>query len=516
MIKYFVLYVIYGLLPFVIIAQPATFGKILNLEGSYQGVGSYMLLENENVLMHSGHFCRDGTETIDCIGISEIDFNGNLQSTTYITNQNFLFGSIGLLEEDTLLLLTRDDVNTSHNITIANFDLNAKTFQAEKLSIDNNKRYLSEGIQQLNNSYIIHGHYDDLTSGGRIKGFVKRFNQDFSEEISSWTFGQNEILSIGDLRVSNNQDLVFSFSERKVGAGGPEHPVKIIKIDSIGQVLKEYKLEKGDARTGTLINIELDNQDDVYFNYDDVPFHKITKLNANLDSVLWDIRLPTEYYPLDLGYTVSELMIAQNGDLVVTGSVNYIHEEITRVNSTFVTRIDSANGNIKWLKIFTHEVTEPNLFGLSYADSYVHDVIELPNGNLLGVGQLTQATIELNGILQEIFLYSISADGCIDGFDCNKDVYVLNAGESVDIFTNTQDLLPLDGISIYPNPVQDNLYLESTEQGWHYQILNLQGQQMLQGEYQNNIEVDQLPSGIYFLQLSRENELYKAIKFVKE
>ena len=516
MIKYFLLYVMSGLLPLVLIAQPATFGKILNLEGSYQGVGSYVLLDNETVHIYSGHFCKNGTETIDCIGISQIDFNGNLLNTAYITNQNFLFGSIGLLEKDTLLLLTRDDISSLNNITIADFELNTNTFQTEKLSIDNNKRYLPEGIQKLNNSYIVHGHYDDLTPGVRIKGFVKRFNQNFSEEISSWTFGENEFLNVNDLRITSNEGMVFSFYEENVGPGGPEHPVKIIMIDTIGQIIKEYKLENGSAAVNTRINIELDNQDDLYFNYDAAFFHKITKLNAKLDSVIWDIRLPTDYYPLDLGYTVSELMIAQNGDLVVTGSVDYIHEEITRVNSTFVTRIDSANGNIKWLKIFTHEITEPNLFGLSYADSYIHDVIELPNGNLLGVGQLTQATIELNGILQEIFLYSISADGCIEGFDCNKDVYVLNAGESVDIFTNTQDLLPLDEISIYPNPVQDKLYLEATEQNWHYQILNLQGQLILQGQYENNIEVAQLPSGIYFLQLSREDEMYKAIKFVKE
>ena len=79
-----------------------------------------------------------------------------------------------------------------------------------------------------------------------------------------------------------------------------------------------------------------------------------------------------------------------------------------------------------------------------------------------------------------------------------------------------KDLRALDDLDIYPNPVQDNLYLETTEQNWDYQILNLQGQEMMQGEYQDYIGVEGLPSGIYFLQLQQENDLYQAIKFVKE
>jgi len=83
------------------------------------------------------------------------------------------------------------------------------------------------------------------------------------------------------------------------------------------------------------------------------------------------------------------------------------------------------------------------------------------------------------------------------------------------ITTSTIDLLE-SKVNIYPNPVQDKLYLETTEQNWNYQILNLQGQQMMSGVYQNDINVEQLPSGIYFLQLQLGDELYQAIKFVKE
>ena len=92
-------------------------------------------------------------------------------------------------------------------------------------------------------------------------------------------------------------------------------------------------------------------------------------------------------------------------------------------------------------------------------------------------------------------------------------IFLTDFGSLLSVSVNDIREVPF---GLYPNPVQDILYLETSEQNWSYQILNLQGQQIMQGQYQDNIGVSQLPSGIYFLQLSRENELYKAIKFVKE
>jgi len=81
--------------------------------------------------------------------------------------------------------------------------------------------------------------------------------------------------------------------------------------------------------------------------------------------------------------------------------------------------------------------------------------------------------------------------------------------------TSTKQIFGDPDFHIYPNPVEDKLYLEKTDPNWEYKIINLQGQAILQGKYQDFIEVSQLHSGIYFLQLSNNAELYKAVKFVK-
>ena len=104
--------------------------------------------------------------------------------------------------------------------------------------------------------------------------------------------------------------------------------------------------------------------------------------------------------------------------------------------------------------------------------------------------------------------------------DSSTRVYLYSCLLSSTSFTgeiniSTKDLKKLR-LTIHPNPTQDKLYLDTQDQNWQYKIYNLQGQQMMQGGYTDFVDVLDLTSGIYFLQLQKENELFQAIKFVKE
>jgi|GEM_PF-4615895 len=92
-------------------------------------------------------------------------------------------------------------------------------------------------------------------------------------------------------------------------------------------------------------------------------------------------------------------------------------------------------------------------------------------------------------------------------------IYLTDVGDIGQVSVNK---LLESNLNIFPNPVQDRIYLESIDQDFLYQIYNLQGQQIQQGVYRENIDVARLSSGIYFLQLSEKDGLYQAIKFVKK
>lgn len=72
-------------------------------------------------------------------------------------------------------------------------------------------------------------------------------------------------------------------------------------------------------------------------------------------------------------------------------------------------------------------------------------------------------------------------------------------------------------VAIYPNPTKDNLFVRTTQQG-KYKIINLLGQTLLSGKLTqtlNFIDISQIPSGLYFITVSNDNDTQK-VKFIKE
>ena len=68
----------------------------------------------------------------------------------------------------------------------------------------------------------------------------------------------------------------------------------------------------------------------------------------------------------------------------------------------------------------------------------------------------------------------------------------------------------LRGVKIYPSPVKDVLTVETDAKG-DYQVINLLGEQVAQGQLDNLINVSTLPQGIYVLKIGVEQ-----MKFIKQ
>ena len=87
-------------------------------------------------------------------------------------------------------------------------------------------------------------------------------------------------------------------------------------------------------------------------------------------------------------------------------------------------------------------------------------------------------------------------------------------GERVDILGNEDE--NAFNMKMYPNPVKDVLYVETTGiENASYRIVNMLGQTVLRGSYINQIEVGTLNSGMYFLEVNTGKESVSQ-KFIKK
>ena len=83
-----------------------------------------------------------------------------------------------------------------------------------------------------------------------------------------------------------------------------------------------------------------------------------------------------------------------------------------------------------------------------------------------------------------------------------------------DQLLNVKALEP-DQISIYPNPVEDLIYLNGNDfSELNYTIYNLNGTKIKEGKYANALNVSDLTSGLYFIKL-KHNGAIQITKFLK-
>jgi len=499
---------------FNVIYSQQTFSKILDIEESEQEFGTHLRVVDGQIFGFGTHFCP--TATIDnrvCASISKFNFDGDFLGINFLEGSENYIGSVSLLDEDSILFLAFDQNLNKHGISLAKFNEQNSQFRKFNVGLHGNRRFVAEGIKEFNNSYYTYGHFDDLTPNVRIQGFIKKWNKDFSEELASWTFEHNEFLTMSDLHFTQDSSIIFSLNESRPGA---DHNINVhsIQIDTLGNIIKDFEFEYGRVSAGRLLNLELDSQDFAYLSYEKFGDQLLAKIDFENDTILWELVFPSDIHHLARKYQINEIIVSEKEDIVVCGDISYRHFEngeiLDVVHSGFISRV-SKEGEILWLKILTHEITQPST--LLFAESYLNDIVELSNGNLAGIGQI--ADLGYNGINQEIWIVSLDENGCIQNFNCEDDIYVLNTNESYPILSSAHELPKMDFI-IYPNPIYDKLYLDTPDQNWQYQIFNLQGQQVMQGEYQDYIQVVTLSSGIYFLQLQQNGNYYQSIKFVKE
>ena len=282
---------------------------------------------------------------------------------------------------------------------------------------------------------------------------------------------------------------------------------EVIKISREGEMLKKVDIPYRGFSNNTLIQ-DIDNN--FYFYTLDTPFlidsivsfpdpgGGITKLNGNLDSVVWSKPFNRFTNPLDPGIRMHEaqgLIELSDGHFLAYGEIqdNDIFKHLG-----FLVKFD-VDGEILWSRFF-----KPTLQNGFIRESVFIDCKELPDGRILCLGESNN--LENGGALgDDIWLLMLDEEGCLKP-NCEKE----------QIITNTYSTLPTQLGQIYPNPVTGILKVEDVSYD-AFVISDMMGREILEGGFMTEINLpSRMPFGLYVLQLKEEGKLKSVFKFLKE
>jgi len=251
-----------------------------------------------------------------------------------------------------------------------------------------------------------------------------------------------------------------------------------------------------------------------FFTYGQTPA-TIFKLdnNGNImwsDTSLWEKNLPgllTAPY-----YSIQKLIEAKNGDIIGAG----IYRDFRPSRSRPVLFRYDSSGNLLWKKIY-----EDNYF--KTIRSWIYDVIEETNGDLVCVGRIGRDGAEWNNDAYN-WLLRVDAEGCFEPGCGTLDTVHVIITTSEDLITSIKEQKYIFGkqndLFIFPNPSGNTIQWEIPRSFGTYKwaVRDIMGRQIMEGSslYLEEIDVSFLPEGMYILILRDNSGNTATGKFIKQ
>lgn len=166
---------------------------------------------------------------------------------------------------------------------------------------------------------------------------------------------------------------------------------------------------------------------------------------------------------------------------------------------TFAGSLTVSNANVTTnviMEIITYSVT----FNISDGVDVINDAAIFFNEVLYSPGDYF-----IDSIIPGVYSYSIVRNnyGTVSG-----DVNIVDHDTIIDIIMTDIDNIGFSEISIFPNPVEDELNLNGISGSIIYQIFNLNGVKIQDGIITDKMEVEYLKPGLYILKLYEKNIMF--------
>ncbi|MCO6164406.1 T9SS type A sorting domain-containing protein [Flavobacterium sp. NRK F7] len=162
----------------------------------------------------------------------------------------------------------------------------------------------------------------------------------------------------------------------------------------------------------------------------------------------------------------------------------------------FLARLD-ANGDYSWGASFTNSNNNDDAWGVHVDDNY----------NILIAGHFTATQFDLNPL-------PYAGDQLVMGnVNGSSDVFITKLAQPT---LSTASFDTTASFVLYPNPVKNNLTIESVEALDEVTIYTLTGQIIVAPQVNNTIDMSELPKGYYFVKATTVTGKIMASKVMKE
>ena len=345
-----------------------------------------------------------------------------------------------------------------------------------------------------------------------------------------WQLEPERLRRMTDAVTDREGHMVFGYAWWKDGQGYSRGLFRLDHRDSISQVVGEIYDFSNDEIFPALTMDHDGNFITIMYRlfipgYQSFPgeIPDVVKFDASGNEVWRNfIRPNTPIRSNGAGYRFSRITrmnVCRNNDVLVCGNI-FIHDSFplpgtnTRVfsgaPSSFMARF-SADGEELWRHIIVHPQPDGQL-----GYNGLHNISEAPDGSIIVSGTLQR--VYDGPRINDSWVMRLSPDGCLNE-SCD---HVGRYWMFPDVASSTDDRIPAESLTLYPNPGTSHLSWRSPASMIYpvrYTLTNLQGIQSESGYIHTpdaaQIYTDYLSTGMYILQITDSSGRRYIGKWVK-
>ncbi len=399
------------------------YSKVFDPFHGGQESGKVLVQDNDTIYFRGGGVCSEGNSLCSIVGAYSPELNDFVKLNLL---ENVQTGGKSLMINSSGLFLSSQESNLNNNVSLNQIDKhNLQLIDSInlKLELPNYFYYTISNSIKFGNSLIVGAHaldsliYINLQGWNNYQVSAIFFVVDSSLLVDTTIIippTSGAYLLIEDMTIGNDSLLYVTFSERYLKINQPNNYLITHRViygfdQYFNKVFQWFGPDYENQESISCITTGTDST--IYINYEHDFRSYILALNID-GSTKWECLIDSTIG--DNLYSIRNLLIAENGDLVGAGTISSVVDELGE--SGFIFRVND-NGKLLWKKVIRinkgQDETVPEIFPFQ---SNFEDIIELQNSDLLATGFVRQfvGLNNPNGPYDfDIWMVRTNSEGCL-------------------------------------------------------------------------------------------------------